>query len=337
MTARVVLPDRIIALSNAFKGAKVLLSAVEIGVFTALSGAALCAEDLARRVGVHPRGARDFFDALVALGLLDRDATGRYGNTAETATYLDEARPTYIGGELEHVNGRVYAHWNHLTPALRSGQPQSGTRGTGGFPAMYGDRAALTQFARGMTAGALLPAAALARAFDWRHRRRLLDVGTAEGCIAARIAQAHPHLTSIGFDLPPLKPLFEAYVERAGVADRLKFHPGDFFVDPFPATDAVVFGRILHNWDLAGKMALLKKAWEALPPGGAVIVCERLIDDERRSGTAGLLSSLNMLIMSAGGFDFSGRDCTDWMRQAGFRDITTVPLAAEQSAVIGLK
>src|SRR5712664_1777153 len=131
MENRVITPDRIVKLGLAFRAAKALLSAVELGVFTALAESPLDLDTLRKRVGIDERGARDFFDAL---GMLERDESGRYANTLETDLYLDRQKPTYIGGELDHFNTYVYPHWNLLTPALRTGKPQSGARATGHYP-----------------------------------------------------------------------------------------------------------------------------------------------------------------------------------------------------------
>lgn len=140
----VVTPDRIVKLGLAFRGAKALLSAAELGVFTALAEGPLDLETLAKQVGVHERGARDFFDALVALGMLERDENGCYANTPETNLYLDRHKPTYIGGELEHFNAL-------LTRALRTGEPQSGARATGHYSALYSEASS----ARASNVGAL--------------------------------------------------------------------------------------------------------------------------------------------------------------------------------------
>ena len=337
MDNRVITPDRIIKLGLAFRAAKALLSAVELGVFTALADDPLALDMLTKRVGIDERGARDFFDALVALGMLERDESGRYANTPETALYLDRQKPTYIGGELDHFNTYVYPHWNLLTPALRSGKPQSGARATGHYPALYADRAVLESLVKGMTGGTLPVAKALAAKFPWQDYKTVIDVGTAQGCLPVQIAHAHPHITGGGFDLPPVQPHFDSYVEEHGLSHRLRFYAGDFFADLLPAADVLVLGRVLHNWDLAVKRMLLTKAYAALPAGGALIVYERLIDDERRVNAAGLLASLNMLIMTAGGFDFTGADCVTWMREAGFRDPRIELLAGEQSMVVGVK
>src|SRR5690606_13980782 len=136
-----------------------------------------------------------------------------------------------------------------------------------------------------------------------------IDVGCAQGGFTAQIGLAHPHLTGGGFDLPKVGPIFEEYVRSFGLSDRLKFHPGSFFEDPLPKADVIVMGHILHDWNLDEKKMLIGKAYDALPEGGAYIVYEALIDDERRANAFGLLMSLNMLIETPGGFDFTGADC----------------------------
>ena len=184
-------------------------------------------------IGIARRGARDFFDALVALDLLQRDGRGRYGNTPETAQYLDRRSSTYIGAELDFMNARQSGPWGCLTEALRTGTPQSGARGTCAYDAYYADRTTLMNVAQGMTAGSLLPAKVLAACFPWRDYRTLVDIGTAQGCLPAQIALAHPNMTCCGYDLPPLQPLFEQYVGNLGLGDRLTFYPGNFFVIRF--------------------------------------------------------------------------------------------------------
>jgi hypothetical protein len=329
------MPDRILQIGYAFWQSKALLCAVELDVFTALSERHLDLADLTSRIGIHARGARDFFDALVAIGLLDRDAHGRYGNQPDTARFLDRSKPTYIGGLLKHLNARHYQNWGLLTPALRSGAPQSGALASG-YPALYADEFAQEKFLAGMTAGSLLPARALAARFPWDRYKTFIDIGTAEGCLPVEIALAHPHLSGGGFDLPAVAPAFARYVEQRRLSDRLQFYPGDFFRDPLPAAEVLVMGRILHNWDLSTKKLLLKKAYQALSPAGALIVYDPLIDDERRS-PHGLLSSLNMLIETAHGFEYTGSECKAWMLQAGFDDVRVEPLGDFYTAVIGTK
>ena len=328
--------DRIMQLGHAFLGAKTLLSAVELGVFTVLAEGPLDLDALRKRIGIDKRGARDFLDALVALGMLERQ-DGRYANSADTNLYLDRNKPTYVGRLLESFNARHFSIWGSLTTALRTGEPQSGPRANGNFPALYADQTALELFASSMTVKTLPAAKQLAAKFPWSDYRSLIDIGTAEGCLPVEIALAHPHIIGGGFDLPHVGPQFDAYVIKHALADRLRFYPGDFFTDQIPTADVLVLSRVLHNWDHAMQRMLLKKAYDALPPRGALIVHERLIDDERRFNADGLLASLNMLLMSAGGSHFTGADCAGWMQEVGFQDISIQQLTAEQSMISGIK
>jgi hypothetical protein len=337
MSNEVPNPDRILEVGHAFRASKALLSAVELGVFTVLAGGPLDADALGKRAGIHRRGARDFLDALVALGMLRRQQNGRYANSAETDLYLDRNKPTYVGGVLESAISRTYVTWGALTAALRTGQPQSDLSMVSNFGTLYADPTLRDAFVTTMTARTLPVAKSLAARFPWASHSVLIDIGGAQGCLPAEIAQAHPQITGGTFDLPQLAPLFDRYVQGRGLSHRLRFHPGDFFHDPFPCADVVVIGRVLHNWDLETKTMLLRKAYGALPPGGALIVYERLIDDERRVNADGLLSSLQMLLASPGGFDFTGADCVGWMREAGFRGLRVEPLTADQSMVVGTK
>jgi O-methyltransferase domain/Dimerisation domain len=329
--------DRLMAIAYGFRAAKVLLSAVELDVFTVLAEGPLDFDSLRTRVGISERGARDFFDALVALGLLERDAGDCYHNTTESALYLDRRKPSYIGGELDYLSARAYPHWHLLTTALKTGKPQSEASHADYFPALHADQAKLELFANAMTAGAVLAGQAIAARFPWHRHKTLVDVGAAQGSLLVQIAKAHPHLVGGGFDLPTMHPLFELHVREHGLDHRLRFHPGDFLQDPLPSADVLIFGRVLHNWELATKRRLLRKAYEALPTGGSIIIFERLIDDERRRNVGGLLASLHMLIMTEGGFDFSAADCMEWMRDTGFRDLRVERLTDAHSMVVGTK
>jgi hypothetical protein len=330
-------PDAIMQLGLGFWASRTLLSAVEFGLFTTLARGPLEGEELRQRLGVHRRSARDFFDALVALGMLVREGD-RYANTPDTDHFLDRGKPSYIGGLLEMAVVRLYPSWLNLTAALRSGQPQNEAREGGDpFAAIYADPKILASFLQGMTAVSLPVAAALAERFPWARYRTVIDIGVAEGGVPVALAQAHPHLTGGGFDLPPVKPVFEAYVRKHGLADRLRFHAGDFMTGPLPGADVLVMGHILHDWDLEQKRMLLAKAHAALPAGGALIVYDRMIDDERRVHIAGLLMSLNMLIETPGGFDYTGADCRGWLREGGFAEARVEPLTGPYSMAVAIK
>jgi SAM-dependent methyltransferase len=330
-------PAKIMQLGTGFWGSKTLLSAIELGLFTELAKGQLDGAALTQRLQLHPRSARDFFDALVALGMLKRTGS-RYANTTETALFLDRAKPSYVGGILEMCNARLYRFWGSLTEGLRTGKPQNEVK-TGGdfFSTLYADPQRLEGFLKAMTGLSIGPAQVIAKKFPWEKYRTFVDVGCAQGGVAVEIALAHKHLTGGGMDLPVVQPVFEAYAKARGVAQRLRFHPGNFFKDPLPKCDVIVMGHILHDWNLEEKIMLLRKAYDALPAGGAVIIHEALIDDARKQNVFGLLMSLNMLIETHGGFDFTGTDCRKWMKEVGFKRTQVAQLAGPDGMVVGFK
>lgn len=330
-------PEHILQLGLGFWGSKALLSAVELDLFTELAKQPMDADAIAAKLKLHPRGSRDFLDALVALGILLRE-NGVYRNAPNTDIFLDRNKPSYVGGLLEMANARLYRFWGSLTEALQTGEPQNEAKQGGEpFAKLYADPARLRQFLSAMTGISAGSARAIAAQFPWSSYKTFADVGCAQGGLPVQVALAHPHLQGLGFDLSVVQPIFEEYVAHFNLTDRLRFQPGSFFDEPLPSVDVLVMGHILHDWDLETKRMLLKKAYEALPKGGALIVYEALIDDDRSKNALGLLMSLNMLIETPGGFDYTGADCQAWMRDAGFSETRVEHLVGPDSMVVGIK
>jgi O-methyltransferase domain len=269
--------------------------------------------------------------------LLDRQ-NGRYSNMAETDLFLDRGKPSYVGGLLEMANSLIYPNWALLTDALKTGRNQNEAKDSSDlFPALHADADRLRGFLAAMSGSSLAPAQAIAAKFPWQNYKTFVDIGTAQGMVPATVARTHPHLSGAGYDLPEVKPIFDEFMAKRGMLDRVKFLAGNFFTDPLPAADVLIMGRILHDWDLEQKRMLLEKAHAALPKGGALIVYEAIIDDERRENAFGLLGSLNMLLATPGGFDFTGADCALWMREAGFSRTRVEPLTDTISMVVAIK
>jgi hypothetical protein len=333
-----ITPEAIMQLGLGFWGSKTLLSAIELGLFTELAKGPLSAAELTARLKLHGRGTRDFFDALVALGMLQRDGD-LYQNTSVTDMFLDSNKLSYLGGMLEMANERLYPFWGSLTEGLRTGLPQNEvkTGGAGLFEAIYGNPERLRLFLGAMTGLSMGASQAIAQKFPWKNYQTVVDVGGAQGGLLVQLCLANPHLSGVNFDLAVVGPVFEEYVAAHGLQDRLCFQTGDFFNQPLPRADVIAMGHILHDWNLDEKRMLLGKVYQALPEGGALIVFEALIDDERRQNTFGLLMSLNMLIETPGGFDYTGKDCSGWMREAGFRETRVEHLAGPDSMVVGIK
>ena len=335
-------PGLIMQIGMGFWPSKTLLSAVELGLFTALAPAPLTGPEVAERLEIRSRALYDFLDGLVALGLLERDGSGvqaLYRNTPETALFLDRNGPAYIGGILEMANARLYGFWGGLTEALQTGRPQNEIKQSGHsmFEELYSDPARLEQFMQAMVGVSMGNFHALAEKFDFSRYQSVCDVGGATGQLSLILARQHPHLQCTSFDLPVVEPIASAMIEKAGMSDRVEAASGDFFADPLPKADVITMGMILHDWNLDRKRQLIKGAFEALPPGGAFIVIENLIDDERRENVFGLMMSLNMLIEFGDAFDYTGADFRGWCTDAGFQSVEVLPLVGPASAGIAYK
>src|SRR5438034_3719023 len=326
----------------AFCNSKVLLTAVEMGLFTKLSNRPLTGAELGRELGLHPRGIADFLDALVAMKFLGREGngpSGRYFNTSEGAMYLDQKSPRYIGGILTMLNVRLFKYWHDLPEALRTGQPQNevkyGEKGI--FEALYKDPVKLEIFLNAMTGLSRLNFEAFAAKFSFSKFKTLCDIGGATGLLCMEVAKKHPYLQCVTWDLPVVEPIAKKHIAAAGLSSRVGTASGDFFKDPLPKADVITMGMILHDWNLEKKLHLIRAAYDALPAGGALVAIEALIDDARRENVFGLLMSLNMLIEFGDAFDYSGADFRGWCSQVGFLSFEVMHLAGASSAAIAYK
>jgi precorrin-6B methylase 2 len=335
-------PTHILQLGLGFFASKTLLSAVELGLFTELGKRPMNAGEIREALGLHLRAVPDFPDALVALKFLARHGDGPgavYSNTPETAVFLDRNSPDYIGGILEMANARLYRFWADLTEALKTGAPQNEMKHSGEpmFAKLYEAPERLGQFMEAMAGISAANFRIFAEKFDFSKYRTLSDVGGATGQLSCLVASANPHMRCISFDLPKVTEIAKRKIDERGLAERVSALAGDFFADAWPKADVITMGMILHDWNLEKKRILIRKAYEALPQGGALVAIEAVIDDARRENAFGLLMSLNMLVEFGDAFDFTGADFVEWCREAGFSRFDIVPLAGPSSAAIAYK
>lgn len=327
-------PADIKRLGNAFCHAKLLMSATELNLFGDLSehGPSTAAE-IAGRLGLHERGCRDYLYSLVALGLLDK-VGDHYANTETAQAHLVPGAATYMGGFLNRANRMLYPAWGRLVDALRTGEPQ--TAAVGHLDRMLADPEQHEQYMRMMDSVNGLVAPLLASAYDFSVHRTLVDVGGCRGNLAARLVQAHPHLRAHVFDLPAMGEPLARHTGAMSLPNPIEFHGGDFFADPLPEGDVLIIGHVLHNWSPEQRATLVRKAFQAVRPGGALLVYDAMLDDEP-TDLARILVSLNMLLVTEGGSEYLTSECEQWMREAGFVEVCQRPLGTTDTLVIGRK
>ena len=341
-TESTISPSKIIETGMGFWASKTLLTAVSLGLFTLLAKGPLSAKEIMEQLELSDRSVYDYLDALVALGFLKRKGLEQkaiYSNTAETDLFLDKNKATYIGGMLEMSNSRLYSFWNNLEDALKTGLPQNEVK-NGNLPffdVLYSNEKRLRQFISAMGGFQMANFITFAKNFDFSNYKTLCDIGGA-GCeLSMQVSTHHPHMECISFDLPKVSEIALEKLEKIDFSPRIKIISGNFFNDDFPNADVITMGNILHDWGTRDKKLLISKAYQALPKGGALVILENLIDDERKENVFGLLMSLNMLIETYEGYDFTANKFKRWAMEAGFQNTEMIPLAGPTSAAIAYK
>jgi 2-polyprenyl-3-methyl-5-hydroxy-6-metoxy-1,4-benzoquinol methylase len=337
-------PAAIMQTGTGFWASKVLLAAVKFNLFTHLAERPDLSGPQIKsllKLKCTDRNVYDFLDTLTSFGFLRREGileTARYSNGIDTGIFLDRKKPSYLGGMLEMLNNRLYNFWGTLEEGLMTGLPQNEAKKGGNlFAELYKDPEHLAEFIHAMSAIQMENFSSFARQFDFSSYETLMDAGGAGALLSITVARQHAHMHCTSFDLPQVQPIASDNIKQSGVADRVVTASGDFFADELPKADVVVMGNILHDWDEERKIALLKKAYAALNTGGAFVAIESIIDEDRKENTFGLLMSLNMLIETGKGFDYTFTDFNGWARTAGFSRTEIIPLTGPSSAAIAYK
>ena len=288
------------------------------------------------------RNVFDFLDALTGFGFLQREGlleTASYSNSINTDTFLDKNKPSYIGVILEMMNNRLYGFWGNLEEGLLTGLPQNeikdGTEHP--FEELYKIPEKLTEFINAMSCIQMGNFIAFAKKFDFSKYKTLTDAGGSGALLSLMVARHQPHMTCTSFDLTPVEPIAQENIRQHQLQGRVNTVSGDFFAEPIPKADIVVMGNILHDWSEDKKLQLMKKAFDALPSGGAFVAIENVIDDQRKQNVFGLMMSLNMLIETGKGFDYTFQDFKKWAKEIGFSSTEIIPLAGPASAAIAYK
>jgi acetylserotonin N-methyltransferase len=331
-------PAPVIQLIDAFRASKTMFAAVSLGVFDRLQRGPATAAALAAALGAHQDALERLLDGCAALGLL-RKAGGVYANQPMADAYLCSASPHTLRGYIRYSDQALYPLWAHLDDAVHEGTPRW-TQTFGGegdiFQHFFRTDAAMRDFLLGMHGFGMLTSPAIAAAFDLARFRTLADLGGATGHLAIAAAERYPDLRAIVFDLPRVAPFAREQAAASAAAERIEVKEGDFFEDELPAADLYALGRVLHDWPEPKIARLLDRIFHRLPPGGALLIAERLLEDDGAGPLAVNLQSLNMLICTEGR-ERTPADYARLLRAAGFTEIEHRRTGLTLDAVLALK
>ena len=322
-------PAELFGAARAFMRSRVLLSAVELRLFTLLDAGPQSAAELAAELRADARGVDRLLNALVAMGLLAKSA-GRFANGDAAARFLVEGKPGYMGG-LKHT-AHLYRSWATLTDAVRHGGSVM-SHGSETWTEEHKEAFIAAMHARGPAA-----AEATVAALDLARVQRVLDVGGGSGLFSLALARAKAGLRATVFDLPDIVPITRRYVAQEGMSERIDTVAGDYNVDDLPAGfDLVLLSAIVHSCSPAENERLLRKCAAALNPGGQVAVQDHLMSDDRTAPPDGAFFALNMLVNTAGGDTYTFAEIAGWMTAAGLTGVARAVSPAGPGIVVGWK
>jgi SAM-dependent methyltransferase len=320
-------PKPIMELATAFQRSRPLLTAFELGVFTALNDEARTSEATAAALGTEPRATDRLMNALVALGLLEK-REGRFSNTPLAGKYLVKGRPDFMAG-LGHTN-HLWDTWSRMTDVVRSGHP-AGIAETSD----QGDDW-LRPFIAAMHFRARQNAGEVVGLLDLDGVSRVLDLGGGSGAYAMSFVRARRGIAAVVLDLPNVLPLTRMYIAQEGLAAEVTTVAGDYLTAPLgDGYDLAFMSAVIHSNAADDNRHLFRKAASALNPGGQLVVQDFLMSEERDGPLMAALFALNMLVGTPEGDTYTESEVRSWMTEAGCRSIVRKDTTFGTNLVIG--
>jgi (2Fe-2S) ferredoxin/2-polyprenyl-3-methyl-5-hydroxy-6-metoxy-1,4-benzoquinol methylase len=322
-----VLPDDFQAAVRGFQVSRVLLTAIELDIFTTV-GQGAQASEVAAKLGTDQRATAMLLDALVAMDILHKQ-DGRYGNTPMSSRYLVDGERDDARASLMH-SAHLWPRWSTLTDCVREG-----TSVTYREMADRGDEWT-TAFIAAMHRNASARASAVVKATGLDGARRMLDIGGGSGAYSIAFARANEDLRAEIFDLPTVVPIAQGHIKEAGLSDRITTRTGDLRTDEFGhGYDLVLLSAICHMLGPEANADLMRRCFTAVSPGGRLVIQDFILSPDRTAPRSAALFALNMLVGTPEGSSYTREEYESWLRQVGFDDVRYVPLPGPTALMIG--
>lgn len=302
-------PDSILGLSRAFMESRLLLSGVELNVFSHLSTPKTL-DEIVLLLDSDRRATEILLNALTAMELIEKK-DGRYSCPEPSLSMLSSETPASLRPMILH-SASVWQRWSSLSDVVRTGK-------TAAPPAGLFEKDELTAFIYAMHVVGRHMADEIALAANAGASKALLDVGGATGTYAEAFLNRYPAMRATVFDRPAVIEMARNRLESSRVKDRISLSPGDFYMDPLPGGhDLVLLSAIIHQNSPEQNVSLYQKCYDALTPGGRILVRDHVLNPERTQPEAGALFAVNMLVATEGGNCYTFEDIRDTLHAAGF-------------------
>jgi 3-hydroxy-5-methyl-1-naphthoate 3-O-methyltransferase len=318
-----ILPDDLFETLRAFMPSRVILTALELDVFTAI-GDGCDAEELTRRISGDARATELLLNALASLGLLQKE-NGNFRNTPAAARFLAEgSRDSARQAQLHTAN--MWKRWSNLTESVKSGSPAPRDC----------DQRDVGSFIAAMDHGARARVRAMVQSIGVNGTRRMLDLGGGSGAYSIAFAKAAPELHSEILDMPEVAPIAQKHIADAGLSDRITVRSGDMLTAELEpqSYDFVLLSSICHMFSPEENQALLARAHAALAPRGRIAIADFIIDPDKASPRSAALFALNMLVATRGGATYSEPEYEAWLKAAGFAEVRRIRMPGPVNLIV---
>jgi (2Fe-2S) ferredoxin/precorrin-6B methylase 2 len=324
-----ILPDDLNQTLRGYQESRVLLTAIELDVFTAVGGGAASAQ-VAQKTSTDPRATEMLLNALTAMGLLTKQE-GVFRNTPTTTRYLREGSKDDARLGLMHI-AHLWQRWSTLTDCVRAGttvcRRESGERAEAWTSAFI---AAMHRIAA--ERGPLVVEAVGAERVE-----RMLDVGGGSAAYSIAFAKANEKLHATVLDLPNVLPIAQGHINEANLAARVETCAGDLRHDRLgTGFNLVLVSAICHMLGPQENQDLVRRCSEALAPQGRLVIQDFILESDKAAPKHAALFALNMLVGTEEGGTYSGEEYTAWMSKAGFQDVRQIRLPGLSSLMVGVR
>lgn len=319
--------DEIIKIATGFHLSKILFAAVEFDIFSKIGRKKLQAKEIAKMCRLPVRSTTRLLNGNVAVGLLNYEK-GKYSNSKVSEKYLIRGKKEYLGDLMKAYNNMLYDKWGNLEEVIKSNKfqpvfgPQKDTIGNISKNIKIAEKAIMAQHNY-----SIKPAEELASKFDFSKYNTLLDLGGGSGILSITAVKKYPNLKAIVFDFPPVCKITRKVISKYKAGTKVKVIEGNILIDDFPkGADIILISGVLDGYDSKICRKIIKKSYDYLPSGGAIILKESIINDDRTSPLFPVLFSIALMIETEGGDARSRGEMTQWLKEAGFKKIRYKPL-----------
>ncbi|MFH1197722.1 MAG: methyltransferase [bacterium] len=328
LSDEIITPEKIRQLAASFQQSRVLLTAIELNLFTVIDNHLITSKEVSEKINIDERATDRIMNALTAMGFL-RKTKNKFYNEQHSKEFLVEGKPGYMGG-LRHT-ANLWHNWTSLTAAVKKGSCVKENPGER-------DEQHWESFIAAMHSRGVSQAKILSYMLDFSNVHNILDVGGGSGAFSMSFVKSKPNITATVFDLPPVIPIAKRYVEEVGLTSSIKFIAGDYLEDSFAGKyDMLFLSAIVHINSFDENKTLIKKCAEALNKGGQIVIQDFVMEDDRTSPALGTIFSLNMLVGTESGDTYTEKEITSWLADAGITNCERKDTGFGTALIIGCK